>query len=98
MFLSTILLFFATLKKRHLVFSPSDFLLITLPVVLLLIPEPFKSEYHLDAISLKSIAVFVALRATIKRRARTAYHLRSLTAAALLFVALVGVWGLRIVY
>jgi UDP-GlcNAc:undecaprenyl-phosphate GlcNAc-1-phosphate transferase len=95
---STLLLFILTVKRRYFIFNPSDFLLVTLPLIMLLIPEPFKTEYRLDAISLKSIVVFVAIRNMIKRRKQTMFHLRAVTVAALIFVALTGVWGLRIVY
>ncbi len=98
LFLSTVILFFTTIKRRYFIFTPSDFLLLTIPMIMLLVPEPYKSHYHLDIISLRSMVVFLCLRTMVKRRMQNIYHVKIITLAALAFVALSGIWQMRIVY
>ena len=98
LFFSTFLLIIATIKKRYFVFTPSDFLLLIIPVLILLVPEPYKTLYHMDVIALRSLVVFMTLRTMVKRRRQTFYHLRMVTLSALAFVVLTGVWGMHIVY
>ncbi len=95
---STILLFIVTVKKRYFIFKPSDFLLATIPLVLLLVPEPFRTEYRINIISLRSIVVFAAVRTLVKRKEFVIAHIKGVTLLALTFVFFAGVYGLRIVY
>jgi UDP-GlcNAc:undecaprenyl-phosphate/decaprenyl-phosphate GlcNAc-1-phosphate transferase len=95
---STILLFIVTVKKRYFIFKPSDFLLATIPLVLLLVPEPFRTEYRVNIISLRSIVVFAAVRTLVKRKEFVIAHIKGVTLLALTFVFFAGVYGLRIVY
>jgi UDP-GlcNAc:undecaprenyl-phosphate/decaprenyl-phosphate GlcNAc-1-phosphate transferase len=95
---STILLFIVTAKKRYFIFKPSDFLFATIPLILLLVPEPFRSEYRINIISLRSIVVFAAVRTLVKRKGYVIAHIKGVTLLALTFVFLAGVYGLRIVY
>lgn len=97
-FISSILLFLVTAKKRYFVFKSSDFLLAVLPLLLLLIPDPYKSELRLDIISLRSVVVFIALRTLAKRKNYVMTHVKGVTLVALGFVFLAGVCGLRIIY
>lgn len=95
---STILLFITTAKKRYFIFKPSDFLFAAIPLVLLLVPEPFMTEYRINIISLRSIVVFMAVRTLAKRKTYVIAHIKGVTLIALAFVFLAGVYGLRIVY
>ncbi|MCX6127125.1 MAG: hypothetical protein NTV34_20575, partial [Proteobacteria bacterium] len=96
--LSTFCLFILTVKRRYFVFRSSDFLLAVLPLALLLIPDPYKTDLRLDIISIRSVVVFVALRTLAKRKHYVMTHVKGVTLVALGFVFLAGVWGLRIVY
>jgi UDP-GlcNAc:undecaprenyl-phosphate GlcNAc-1-phosphate transferase len=96
--ISTALLFFVTAKKRYFIFKPSDFLLATVPLVLLLVPEPYRTEYRINIISLRSIVVFAAVRTLAKRKGYVIAHVKGVTLVALTFVFLAGVFGLRVIY
>lgn len=95
---STILLFASTAKKRYFIFKPSDFLLAAIPLILLLVPEPFMTEYKINIISLRSIVIFMAVRTLAKRKTYVIAHIKGVTLVALAFVFMAGVYGLRIVY
>ena len=95
---STLLLFITTAKKRYFIFKPSDFLFAAIPLILLLVPEPFMTEYRINIISLRSIVVFMAVRTLAKRKTYVIAHIKGVTLIALGFVFLAGVYGLRIVY
>ncbi|MCX6116028.1 MAG: hypothetical protein NT027_00660, partial [Proteobacteria bacterium] len=70
----------------------------TIPLLLLLVPEPFRSEYKINIISLRSIVIFAAVRTLAKRKGFVISHIKGVTLIALAFVFLAGVFGLRIVY
>jgi UDP-GlcNAc:undecaprenyl-phosphate GlcNAc-1-phosphate transferase len=95
---STVLLFLTTVKKRYFIFTPSDFLLAAVPLILLIVPEPYKSDYRINIISLRTIVVFTAVRILAKRKGYVMAHVKGVALVALLFVFLAGVYGLRIVY
>ena len=95
---STLLLFITTAKKRYFIFKPSDCLFAAIPLILLLVPEPFMTEYRINIISLRSIVVFMAVRTLAKRKTYVIAHIKGVTLIALGFVFLAGVYGLRIVY
>ncbi|MHA0110669.1 hypothetical protein ACXYUI_26375, partial [Klebsiella pneumoniae] len=91
-------LFVLTVKRRYFLFTPLDFLLVSIPMLMLLIPEPYRGLYRLDVICLRSLVVFMCLRTMIKRRREAIYRMRVVVMLALLFVAMGGLWGMRIVY
>ena len=96
--LSTIALAVVTFRRNYLMIVPSDFLLVLLPLLLLVIPEPWKSQYKLGIIGMRSLVLFMAIRLLTKRHVRTAYRFRVVCVLALAFVALAGLSGLRVVY
>lgn len=96
--ISTILLLAVTIKKRYFLFTPSDFLLLAIPLLIMLVPEPYKTEYRLDIICLRSLVVFLTLRTIVKRRRQASYHIKIVTFVSLAFVFLTGVFAMRIVY
>lgn len=96
LFLSTASMVLLTIKRNYLIFSPSDFLLATLPLLLLVIPEPVRSEYRLDIIALRSLIVFMALRAMVRKRNLAMRKLRVVNAFALSYVLAVSLLGLRV--
>ena len=98
LFVSTAILLIVTAKARYFLFTPSDFLLVTLPMILLLVPEPFRSQYRLDIICLRSLIVFMALRSIMKRRHLATYHIRLVTVVALMYVVMTSVFAMRVIY
>ncbi len=96
--ISTLALFIVTAKKRYLLVKPSDFLFLTIPLVLLLIPEPMRSEYKINVISLRSIIIFASVRTLASRSGHVLTKIKGVALAALIFVYLAGVYGLKIVY
>lgn len=98
LFASTLLLLFVTFKKRYFVFTPSDFLLVTIPLIMLVAPETYRTEYRLDIICLRSLVVFMCVRTMVKRRRQSLYNIKAVTLFALVVVMLTGIWGMRLVY
>jgi UDP-GlcNAc:undecaprenyl-phosphate GlcNAc-1-phosphate transferase len=96
--LTTALIFIATFRRRYLIFSPSDFLMLVFPLVLLLIPEPYRSTYHIDAIVLRSLVLFLAIHILTRRQKSISAKIRVVLVNALLFVGTMGVFGLRVAY
>lgn len=95
---SSILFIFVTLKKNYLVLTPSDFLLLTLPIALILFPEDIKKLYRLDIISIRSFVIFMAYRALEKRKIYARRHLNMAMASALVYIILVSLFKMRLVY
>ncbi|MCS6899461.1 MAG: MraY family glycosyltransferase [Myxococcales bacterium] len=95
---STLLLVVATFQQQYFLVTPSDFLMILLPLVLLLVPEPYRSEHRLNIIGLRSLVLFAAIRTMQKRHRANVYRMKMLSSGALLYVILVSLFGLRVVY
>lgn len=98
LFLSSFGFLLATLKRRHLELTASDFLLLFLPIVLILCPAELKSAYNLDIISIRSLIVFMAYRTLEKRRQNARRYIKMTTLMALLYVFMVGSLQMRVVY
>jgi len=90
LFLSATAMIFLTAKIRYFLFTPSDFLLVALPMILLLVPEPFRSQYRLDIICLRSLIV--------RRRQMATRHIRLVIVLALSYVVMTSLFGMRVVY
>ena len=95
---STILVFVLTFRRRYLIFSPSDFLILILPLSLLLVPEPYRSQYHVDIIALRSLVLFGGVHLLIRRQATVLNKIRFVMVIALAFVAAMGVFGMRFMH
>jgi hypothetical protein len=98
LFISSLLLFIATAKRRSFVFTPSDFLLLTIPLAILLLPKALQEQYKLDLISLRSLVIFMAMRVLYRRRPKHIGNLKLACLLALVWVYLVAEHGARIVY
>lgn len=98
LFISSTLLFLSTARRRSLIFTPSDFLLLSIPLAILLLPKGWQSEYKLDLISLRSLVIFMAMRVLYRRRPKHIGNLKIACMAALVWVYLVAAHGVRIVY
>jgi hypothetical protein len=98
LFLSATAMIFLTAKIRYFLFTPSDFLLVALPMILLLVPEPFRSQYRLDIICLRSLIAFLAIRSIVRRRQMATRHIRLVIVLALSYVVMTSLFGMRVVY
>ena len=87
-----------TLKRRYLVVGPSDFLMLTLPLVLLLTPEPYNSEFHLNIIGMRCLVLFMALRIMLQSKRHRTHRIKMFSAAALFYIGITSVFAVRIVY
>ncbi len=96
--ISTLLFIVITFRRQYFIVTPSDFLMILLPMLLLLVPEPYRSEHRLNVIGLRSLVLFAAIQTMQKRHKGNVYRLKILSSGALLYVLLVSVFGLRVVY
>ena len=97
-FFSSAALFLATVRRRSIIFTPPDFLLATIPLLILLLPRDWQSQYKLDIISLRCLVILMAIRVLSKRKPRYVSSLKFTCVAALGWVYLVAVHGVRILY
>lgn len=65
-------------------FSSTDFLLIVLPLMLVLVPEPYNSQYYISVTSLRAAVFFLALRTVFFGSARALKNIRLVTLLSLL--------------
>ena len=98
LFVSTAAFLMVTMRKRYFLITPSDFLMVALPLLLLLAPEPYRSEYKLNIIALRCLVFFMAIRTMVKRRQNVGYRVRLVTIVALGYVVLTSLARMRIVY
>lgn len=98
LFISSLLLFITTAKRRSFVFTPSDFLLLTIPLAILLLPKALQEQYKLDLISLRSLVIFMAMRVLYRRRPKHIGNLKLACLLALVWVYLVAAHGVRVLY
>jgi UDP-GlcNAc:undecaprenyl-phosphate GlcNAc-1-phosphate transferase len=96
--ISSALLFMATAKRRSFIFTPSDFLLLTIPLAILLLPKSLQEHYKLDLISLRSLVIFMAMRVLYRRRPKHIGNLKLACLLALVWVYLVAEHGVRVLY
>jgi hypothetical protein len=96
--ISVFLYFVVTFRRNYFLVSPTDFLLIVLPLTLLLIPEPWMSQYRLDVISARSLVIFAAMRVLIFTQPQSMRRMMMFTFGALIYIALNGVFHLRFIY
>lgn len=98
LFISTFLFMLLTFKKRDFLFTASDFLLVLIPLCILLVPEPYNLELRLNIIALRSMVLFLVIRSMVKRHRYVVFRLRLFMLASLMYVAMAGIAGFRIVY
>lgn len=87
-----------TMSKRSLFISPTDFLVVSLPLLYLFVPDPYQSDYRLSIISLRSLVLFIAIRAITKRQFGAIRRVRTVNIFALLYIVMTSLLGLRVVY
>jgi UDP-GlcNAc:undecaprenyl-phosphate GlcNAc-1-phosphate transferase len=98
LFVSTSVFLFLTLRRNHFITTPTDFLMICLPLGFLFVPEPFKSDFKLNIISLRSLVLFMSIRALTRSHHGFIRRVRTVSIFGLLYVSLAALCGLRIVY
>jgi len=96
LFFSSLLFIAVTMRKKYLVVTPSDFLMTAIPIVLLLAPEPIRSDYRLGSISIRCLVLFVVLRTFAKRRQRSIYNVKIIVLMSLGYIILTSLFGFKI--
>lgn len=96
--ISTLLYILLTLRRKHFIVTPTDFLMIALPFCLLAVPEPYQTEFKLNIISLRSLIFFISIRALTRRYHGAFRRVMFMCAIGLGYVFLVSICGLRILY
>lgn len=94
--ISTVAFMATTIRRNYLIIRPSDFLLVVFPLILILIPEPFRSEYRLNVIGMRALVVFAALRTMVRRRQHALTRINMIIFLGLAYVFLAGALGLRL--
>lgn len=95
---SSAFLMLLSFRRKDLIFSPSDFLMIIFPFMLLLFPEPYKSIYHLDIIAFKGMIMLASIHLLIRRHPKYFSQFRMIMIIALFWVALVSIGQMRPIY
>jgi UDP-GlcNAc:undecaprenyl-phosphate GlcNAc-1-phosphate transferase len=98
LFVSSICFLVFTIKRRYLVLTPSDFLMLAFPIILMLLPNEVKSEFRIDIISLRCQVIFLGYRVLEKKRMNARRHIKMATTFALIYLILTSVVGMRLVY
>ena len=98
LFVSTLLYFIVSISSKSIITSTSDFILISIPLLLLLVNEPYYSKFLLATVSLRCFVVFFVLRTFFGRRVEGFYRLRLIVLFGLVYVSLTSGLEFRIVY
>lgn len=86
--ISSLLYFIATLNKYKLTVTPTDFLLLAIPLLLVLAPEPYNSRYLLDIISARTLVLFFVIRTFVVGYSNSMRKVRIVVLFSLLNLAL----------
>lgn len=95
---TTLLYSFLTARSRSLVITPTDFLMVGLPLMFLFIPEPYQSEFRFNIISLRSLVLFISIRALTRSHKGSIRRVRMVCMLGLLYVVLTALCGFKITY
>lgn len=98
LFFVSVAYFLINLTRRALVITPSDFLILVVPLILLLVPEPYLSILRFKTISLRAFVVFFSVRLLVRRRKESIRRLSLVLGFGLVFLVLVGLLNVRLVY
>ena len=96
--ISTCGLLLFSFRRRYLLVTPTDFLMLILPLTLLMVPDPYRSQFHLNTISLRAWVLFLSLRFMARRTSNFMEKVRLVMIASLFLISLISVGGLRVVY
>ncbi|MCB9227995.1 MAG: undecaprenyl/decaprenyl-phosphate alpha-N-acetylglucosaminyl 1-phosphate transferase [Deltaproteobacteria bacterium] len=95
---SVILFIIFSFRRQYLLVTATDFLMITLPLLFLLVPDPYREAYRLNTISIRSLILFIAIRSVIRRYSRSVFKIRLVTLIALTYISLKGLLGMRFLF
>jgi len=95
---SILLYIFLTFQKKYLLVTPTDFLMLVLPLILLLFPREIKYQWNLNIIAIRSIVLFVTIRTMIKSHEDFQERIRMIIMISLAFLFFTGALGMRIIY
>lgn len=84
---SSCMYFVVTMNKYRLTITPTDFLLLAIPVLLVIVPEPYNSNYLLDIISARTLILFFAIRTFVVGYSNSMRKIRIVVLFALLNLA-----------
>ena len=98
LFIRTLFHILATFRKNYLKVSPTDVRLATIPLVLLLVPDPGNTEDRLSIISMRGLVLFMGMRTLVKRQFSVLRRIKLVLLAALVFVVAVSLFQLRLVF
>lgn len=87
-----------TFKRKYLIFSPTDFLLLIVPLLFLLFPKEYQEQYKLSIVSLRSLVVFFTIRSMISFNGPVLAKMRLVIFASLCVVVMISLFKLRLVY
>lgn len=85
--ISVFLFFLISIRLNSIATNTTDFLLLTLPLILLIVPEPFQSEFHFSTISARAFVIFFAIRTFVFGHRNIIRRLKILSASSLFFIA-----------
>ncbi|MDH4263702.1 MAG: undecaprenyl/decaprenyl-phosphate alpha-N-acetylglucosaminyl 1-phosphate transferase [Spirochaetia bacterium] len=95
---STLLFLLLTFKKQYLKTSPTDFLILILPLLLLVAPNSFNQKYNLTVISLRSMVLFLSIMTAYKVDKKLMEKFKTVIAFSLLYVFFTGYLGMKILF
>jgi UDP-GlcNAc:undecaprenyl-phosphate GlcNAc-1-phosphate transferase len=95
---TTFIYTFLTARTRSLVVTPTDFLMVCLPFIFLFVPEPYQSEFRFNIISLRSLVLFVSIRALTRANTGSVRRIRLVSTIGLVYVAMAALCGFKIIY
>ena len=98
LFISSILHVLVVFRRRYLVITPSDFLLVIVPSLLLFVPSPYRDGHNLTIICLRSLVLFISLRCLVAGHRKVIGKIRFFSCVSLILVFLKSVLELKIVY
>lgn len=85
-------------SRKHLTITPTDFLLLSIPLVFLIVPEPWQTQYRLGVISARALVIFLALRTFVMGHLSGIRRVKLLLLMSISYIAANGILGFRFVY
>ena len=92
---SVLLFIVVSFRRQYLLVTATDFLMITLPLLFLLVPDPYREIYRLNTIGIRSLILFIAIRSVVRRYSRSVFKIRMVTFIALTYVSLRALLGMK---
>lgn len=87
-----------TLREHYHKVSPTDFLLLMFPMILLLVPDPLQSEYKLGIISARTLVLFMAFRVLIFQKTVYIKRISFLLLIVLFYLGMNGYFRMKFIF